>query len=328
MEQHVDFASAKKIPINFLELRTNNQPLLNEPLCILAARSNLKLFLNVYDTGESNKPTLVFIHGNSASMRVFHEQIRFFKDHYRIVALDLPGHGQSFKLEDMDLDQRVEHLLGEVLYSLSGMIAAANQALTQINVHKAHFICWSLGGHVAYGLANDNPDIAASITSIGSPPVRFSRKGLADGFKPWFLETLLPAWIEEPTRYPVEENLKIAEEFNMPEATAQYFAEDTTNADPSLRKYLFINLDDGDDPCYMMSEIDGHHFAKTTKLPLFLIAGDQDTGINSHYIASFKDQLNHPKSKVYIVKDGHHAPFATHADECHKLVHDFIQQIS
>lgn len=40
-------------------------------------------------------PWLVMVHGMSGNHRVFDEQVRYFQDRYRILLVDLPGHGLS-----------------------------------------------------------------------------------------------------------------------------------------------------------------------------------------------------------------------------------------
>jgi pimeloyl-ACP methyl ester carboxylesterase len=49
----------------------------------------------VYSIAGAGDPGLVFIHGGLADRTFWDGQLRVFAGHYRIVALDLPGHGES-----------------------------------------------------------------------------------------------------------------------------------------------------------------------------------------------------------------------------------------
>ena len=46
--------------------------------------------------GEGEK-TLLFIHGWSCDTTFWKSQINYFKKNYRVIAIDLPGHGKSSK---------------------------------------------------------------------------------------------------------------------------------------------------------------------------------------------------------------------------------------
>jgi pimeloyl-ACP methyl ester carboxylesterase len=46
-------------------------------------------------TAGTGQVALVFIHGLGGDSKLFHKQLRHFSDRYRVVAVDLPGHGRS-----------------------------------------------------------------------------------------------------------------------------------------------------------------------------------------------------------------------------------------
>ncbi len=49
----------------------------------------------VYSAAGSGEPALVFIHGGFANRAFWDEQIKTFSPRHRVIALDLPGHGES-----------------------------------------------------------------------------------------------------------------------------------------------------------------------------------------------------------------------------------------
>jgi len=53
-----------------------------------------------YFTSAGNGPTIVFVHGWTCDLSVWSDQLAAFDDDYRVIALDLPGHGRSPAPED------------------------------------------------------------------------------------------------------------------------------------------------------------------------------------------------------------------------------------
>ncbi|MFA5155912.1 MAG: alpha/beta hydrolase [Candidatus Omnitrophota bacterium] len=59
---------------------------------LAVSKDGVRIVYSVYGKGE---PTLVFVHGWCGSRAVWHKQIPYFAKKYRVVALDLAGHGAS-----------------------------------------------------------------------------------------------------------------------------------------------------------------------------------------------------------------------------------------
>lgn len=59
---------------------------------ITVSKDGVKIAYSVYGKGE---PALVFVHGWCGSRSVWYKQIPYFAKKYRVVALDLAGHGKS-----------------------------------------------------------------------------------------------------------------------------------------------------------------------------------------------------------------------------------------
>ena len=85
--------------------------------------------LNYVDEG-FGKP-LVLLHGWSQSAAMFKHQIRCLSKRYRVVALDLRGHGESEKPES---GYRIPRLAKDVC-----------ELLEALDLHKVNFLGWSMG---------------------------------------------------------------------------------------------------------------------------------------------------------------------------------------
>jgi pimeloyl-ACP methyl ester carboxylesterase len=125
--------------------------------------------LAIEDVGQGNLP-LVLIHGNSTCRDVFRHQLtgRLAKNH-RLIAFDLPGHGQSGDAPDPART-----------YTRPGLADAVVELLERLSVKEAVVLGWSLGGHIGIEMV---PRFAGmrGLMVIGTPPV--ARNGMADGFQ-------------------------------------------------------------------------------------------------------------------------------------------------
>jgi len=116
----------------------------------LMPESSVKL--NYIEKGEGFP--LILIHGLSDDLRFWAPLIPQFSRNYRTVALDLRGHGSSGKPKGPYF---IEQFSRDV-YSL----------LNELNIKKAHFIGFSVGGAVVQDLAVNYPEMVSSIVLMSS----------------------------------------------------------------------------------------------------------------------------------------------------------------
>ena len=120
------------------------------------------------DSGGAGTPVLL-IHGNSSCRQVFARQFRSdLAASVRLIAFDLPGHGES---EDAPDPTRT--------YSLPGLADCTAELLGRLGVKEAVVMGWSLGGHVAIEMLSRFKGMKGLILT-GTPPIR--RGGYAEGF--------------------------------------------------------------------------------------------------------------------------------------------------
>lgn len=114
--------------------------------------NNTNLYYEVSGDGQA----LVFIHGLGSSSRDWESQVPDFSKSYRVVTLDLRGHGQSEKPAGP--------------YSLPMFAQDLAGLLQGLGIKSAHLVGVSLGGGVAFQFAVDCPAMVKTLTIVNSGP--------------------------------------------------------------------------------------------------------------------------------------------------------------
>jgi 3-oxoadipate enol-lactonase len=113
--------------------------------------------IHYFVSGQAGNPLLVFVHPAFADHRAFDYQIDYFALHYRVVALDLLGHGLSRFTGGPDaLDASADHI---------------RAIMDGEGYQRAHFVGVSMGSLIAQYVALLYPERAASVTVVGGYPI-------------------------------------------------------------------------------------------------------------------------------------------------------------
>ena len=112
-----------------------------------------------FKESEGTGRPVILVHGNSSSARVWNPLLTgAFGERFRVLALDLPGHGGSAPAAD------------PAVYSLPGYAAVLAGFAKVVAAEDAVIVGWSLGGHIALEAASALPE-AAGFVIFGTPPV-------------------------------------------------------------------------------------------------------------------------------------------------------------
>jgi pimeloyl-ACP methyl ester carboxylesterase len=123
------------------------------------------LKIHFYDNNRDSDEAIVFIHGNSHSLNTFHKQYADTNlNSFRLIGLDLPGHGRSEHSTSYDLKLLANSVKGLVDF---------------LELKKVIIIGHSLGGHVAIECLDEvGPE---GILIFGTPPLTHPLN--LDGFR-------------------------------------------------------------------------------------------------------------------------------------------------
>ncbi|MCR5888537.1 alpha/beta fold hydrolase [Hymenobacter sp. J193] len=102
----------------------------------------------------SSHPVIVFLHGFAESREIWTDFTRGVPTHYRLLTLNLPGHGTNV------------HAIRD--YSMEAQARYVAEQLRQKQVEKALLVCHSMGGYVALAFAERYPDMVAGLVLFHS----------------------------------------------------------------------------------------------------------------------------------------------------------------
>src|SRR3990167_10669856 len=120
------------------------------------------LSIHYYQGGPSDGETILMVHGFGASKDNWLRLARHFTQDYRVIALDLPGFGDSSKpYASYDVGTQVERL------------ATFTQAL---QIKKLHLIGSSMGGHISALYAARYPEQILSLALLANARIDSPQK--------------------------------------------------------------------------------------------------------------------------------------------------------
>jgi pimeloyl-ACP methyl ester carboxylesterase len=213
--------------------------------------------LAVEDVGQGNLP-LVLIHGNSTCRDVFRHQLTGpLAADRRLIAFDLPGHGQSSDAPDPART-----------YTRPGLADAVVELLEKLGVEEAVVLGWSLGGHIGIEMV---PRFAGmrGLMIIGTPPV--ARNGMADGFQ------RSPYMQVAGQEHLSETDIETFVHAIFGKSAEPFLHKAVARADGRFRKTLFEAARAG-------SGVDQRQVVETSPVPLAVVNGSEDRFVKLDYL--------------------------------------------
>lgn len=99
---------------------------------------------------------VILLHGLGSSTLDWEYQIPELQQHFRVIAVDIRGHGRSGKPTGA--------------YSIQTFADDICALIQHLKLHKPHIVGISMGGMIAFQLAVDNPGLLGSLTIVNSAP--------------------------------------------------------------------------------------------------------------------------------------------------------------
>jgi pimeloyl-[acyl-carrier protein] methyl ester esterase len=262
----------------------------------LKAKSGIEWHYDIEGEGEH----LLFIHGWGVDKKIWRQQSKFFSQFYRIMTIDLPGHGKS-SWEKVDLGVMVEDL---------------KFILDKMRFNDVTLIGSSIGGLVALKFYEVFPEGIQRLIFVGSMP-KFSRsEGYPHGLD---IEKMRKLGDHLHSDYPSVVNIFFRSLFTKQERQTRRFKwiqkfrrEEKMPMKKALLEYLDI-----------MEREDLREVLKKVKIPVQFINGREDEICNKETV-EFLKKLS-PESRFDFFEECGHFPFLSKPYEFNQVMESFLK---
>lgn len=254
--------------------------------------------ISVIDTGGNGLPVLL-IHGNSSCKEIFRHQINQLKGKYRVLVLDLPGHGSSSNASDP-----------RQAYSMPGYAHTVIEVLEKIGINRVVVFGWSLGGHIGLEMLALFPKMIG-LMICGTPPVSVGADNVALGFRPGLGLAGKAEFTEEDIKIFVSDTYGV----NAPHEP--FMIEAVIRTEGLARQYMF-------EAFLSPQATDQKLLAETSQVPLAIVNGADDPYINLDYINGLSYR-NLWKGKVVNLAVVGHAPFWETPELFNSILIEFLK---
>jgi pimeloyl-ACP methyl ester carboxylesterase len=254
--------------------------------------------LRVHYLDQGAGPAVVLLHGLGASTFAFRENIPALAARFRVVAVDLPGHGLSSReAPDMSLSAQARYVIG---------------LIDQLAVGRAVIVGHSMGGGVAQRIALARPSRVAGLVLIASITDRtFKRAGAASALLAPFIPLFATAVLHSRFVRPLWSRAAVADPTHLtPEVIAGYVAPGHVRG--SVAGYQRLMMDRLRDP-----DIDPAAIAAAT----LLIWGDTDRIVSIENGRALAAAV--PGSELVVVPRAGHWVQEEQPEEVNRLIADF-----
>lgn len=98
---------------------------------------------------------LILFHGFTGSMMTWRHFIKKWETRFQVIIIDLPGHGKTYTKQPRTMETFSDDLI---------------KLLTHLNIKKAHFLGYSMGGRTALSFYHYYPEAVLSLILVSASP--------------------------------------------------------------------------------------------------------------------------------------------------------------
>ena len=250
------------------------------------------------DAVESSQTALIFLPGLTADHRLFEKQIEYFKDTYRVLVWDAPGHASSYPFR---LD-----------FTLFDLATWLDEIFVKERIENPIVIGQSMGGYVGQVYAQLFPEKLKGLVTIDSPSLQ---RKYYTAMELWLLKNMETIYRIYPWKFLLKSGPKSVS---------------TTDYGRKLM-YDMMMVYDGDQERYarlagygykIFSEAVEKKLSYEVKCPQLVICGKEDrAGSCIRYLKAY--ERNTGKSVQWIDKSGHNSN-ADQPDIVNRLINEFL----
>jgi 3-oxoadipate enol-lactonase len=240
--------------------------------------------MHVDHEGVDGAPNLVLLHGGTGTGR-FHwsKLIKPLGAEHRLHLPDLPGHGRSPLPDDGHYDRDV-------------LVDAVAALLEEVGA-PVHVAAFSMGGHASLALAQDRPELFASLILVGvSVREHQGLEGWRENFDPDRLAEKYPLWARELSR--------LHEPQGGPEAWRDVCLRDSRGLRIDIEVDRLVGLE----------------------CPVLLVRGDRDPAVDPTHFAELRAVWGERAEELVVPAGGHDVQLTRHGLVSPAMV-DFLDRV-
>ncbi|MDC9823643.1 alpha/beta fold hydrolase [Devosia sp. ZB163] len=242
---------------------------------------------------------LLLLHGSGASRQVFMHQFNNpLARAHRVIAPDLPGHGESSDALNPATD-----------YSIPALARTVTEVLAARGIERFAIFGWSLGGHVGIELLATHPGVAGLMIS-GTPPISPGPLGLLRGF-----QTNLDLLLATKEQFTERDALRFYEMCYHGNGDGA-FLEAIRRADGRVRPTVSRSLMFGEGA-------DQRRAVEQAQVPVAIVNGEQESVARLNYVANL-DYATLWTNTCHIIPNAGHAAFWDQPDMFNHLLTRFM----
>lgn len=262
---------------------------------------------HVRDEGNRQGPVLVLVHGSNASLHTWQPWVEELGDTYRIVSMDLPGHGLTGRVPDDD-------------YTREGMAAFVNELMDALHVERFAIAGNSMGGGVAALYTLEHSERVSALILVDSAGIPVERN---DDEVPLAFRIASMPVISNVMRYVLPRSL-------VEEGVRKVFVDQSKVTDEMVARYYDLSLHEGNRDATRMrfasnATRDEAAFAARLgeiRVPVLIVWGDKDGLIPVSAAHEFKARI--PQAELVIFENVGHVPMEETAEESATAVRAFL----
>lgn len=244
--------------------------------------------IHYYEGGPADAETIVMIHGFGANRDNWLRFARHFTNRYHVIALDLPGFGESSKAQTQ--------------YDVGSQAQRLQAFLKALNIEKAHLIGNSMGGHIAALYAARYPERVLTLALLDNSGVTSPKK--SEMFERIERGEPNPLVVRKAEDFEALMNFVFVSPPPLPDPLKRHFAEQSM-ANQEHYDRIFAQLRER----YIPLEPE----LPKISAPTLLLWGELDRVLDVSSIEVMKPLLQ--QSSVVIMKDCGHAPMIERPEE-------------
>lgn len=240
-----------------------------------------------YDEVGSGR-NVVFVHGACENSSFWNHQLSL-SDRYRILTLDLPGHGKS------------EGLGSEILVKTYSDVVA--EFISKTCPDKAVVVGHSMGGAIALLNSIEHPENLNGAVIVSSGAKLGVLPSIREGLRARFEETVKS--VVGPRQFSSKTNLD----------TIRFVTNEILKCDSKVAAADY-------DAC---NSFDVRQKLRTISLPVLVVAGEEDKMTPVPWSAYLKENI--PKSKLVLIRDASHLPMLERPSDFNRHLNEFLMAL-